>query len=217
MRYPDDRSTPGRHALAMTLGGASLLLMGCNAATAESARPMSTGGGGSDGGGVLARDDALPMEPNDALDPVVVVRATGPSADRFPPGTRLSRDMAVALERGDRLVILNSGVSRTIEGPGVFTFHKSLAGTQPHQLVTPGRTAVRYTEALVEQKGSSRTASVRREGPPDSASDASAEANAASADRPAPPAPPTNGPVSAPAKPPPPDTIITPNSRSRAD
>ncbi len=200
---------------AMTLGGAALLLMGCNAATAESA-PRSEGGVES-GGGVLARDDALPMEPNEHLDPVVVVRATGPSANRFPPGTRLSRDMAVALERGDRLVILNSGVSRTIEGPGVFTFHKSLAGTQPHQLVTPGRTAVRYTEALVEQKGASRTASVRREGPPESAGDPPADANAASADRPTPPAPPTNGAASPSAKPPPPDTIITPNTRSRAD
>jgi hypothetical protein len=49
-----------------------------------------------------------------------VLRAIGPSASRFPPGTALSRTARVRLARGDSIHLLGSGGTRVLTGPGEF-------------------------------------------------------------------------------------------------
>ena len=90
--------------------------------------PTSAGSGAT-----MARDDAMPPITDPQLGAVTVVRFTGASA-RFAAGVRLSPDMAVSLARGERLVIARDGVNQVLVGPGVFTFHRSLAGSQPSAL-----------------------------------------------------------------------------------
>lgn len=60
---------------------------------------------------------------------VMVVRASGPSAAGFKPGTKLSDNAPLVLKAGDQLVLLDQGGTRTVRGPGRFTATESSAPT----------------------------------------------------------------------------------------
>ncbi len=60
-----------------------------------------------------------------ALADVMVVRASGPSATSFKPGTRLTDNTPLVLKAGDQLVLLDKGGTRTVQGPGRFTATES--------------------------------------------------------------------------------------------
>lgn len=64
--------------------------------------------GGADGGTAPAA--ALP----------VIVRATGPSADRYRVGTQLDASGMITLAAGDRVVVVTPEGTRTLSGPGRF-------------------------------------------------------------------------------------------------
>lgn len=55
-----------------------------------------------------------------ALADVVVIRANGPSAGRFPPGKTLPDATRLTLKQGDQIVLLDTHGTRTLAGPGVF-------------------------------------------------------------------------------------------------
>ena len=60
----------------------------------------------------------------------MVVRSTGPSASKFPVGTTIKDKERIALLKGDRIVLLNMGTTRTLTGPGTY---KSLDRVQVSQ------------------------------------------------------------------------------------
>lgn len=51
----------------------------------------------------------------------MVVRSTGPSASKYPTGTRLKASDRVTLVSGDRVVLMQSGKTRTLSGPGTYS------------------------------------------------------------------------------------------------
>lgn len=50
----------------------------------------------------------------------MVVRSTGPSASKYPTGTKLKSTDKVTLVNGDRVVLMQAGKTRTLSGPGTF-------------------------------------------------------------------------------------------------
>ncbi|SBV33818.1 conserved exported protein of unknown function [uncultured Sphingopyxis sp.] len=50
----------------------------------------------------------------------MVVRSTGPSAAKYPTGARLKSTDKLTLVAGDRIVLMQSGKTRTLSGPGTF-------------------------------------------------------------------------------------------------
>ena len=50
----------------------------------------------------------------------MVVRSTGPSAAKYPTGARLKPADKLTLVAGDRIVLMQSGKTRTLSGPGTF-------------------------------------------------------------------------------------------------
>ncbi|MDZ3832751.1 MAG: hypothetical protein U0S50_13190 [Sphingopyxis sp.] len=50
----------------------------------------------------------------------MVVRSTGPSASKYPTGTKLKASDRVTLVAGDKVVLMQSGKTRTLSGPGTF-------------------------------------------------------------------------------------------------
>src|SRR3546814_9567401 len=50
----------------------------------------------------------------------MVVRSTGPSAAKYPTGARLKSSDKLTLVAGDRIVLMQSGKTRTLSGPGTF-------------------------------------------------------------------------------------------------
>jgi hypothetical protein len=50
----------------------------------------------------------------------MVVRSTGPSASKYPTGTKFKPTDRLSLVAGDRVVLLQSGKTRTLSGPGTF-------------------------------------------------------------------------------------------------
>ncbi len=50
----------------------------------------------------------------------MVVRSTGPSAGKYPTGTRLKAGDKLTLAKGDKIVLIQSGTTRTLSGPGTF-------------------------------------------------------------------------------------------------
>lgn len=51
---------------------------------------------------------------------VLVVRASGPSAKIYPPGKALPDSAKVKLQAGDSVMLLNTGGSKMLRGPGTF-------------------------------------------------------------------------------------------------
>lgn len=60
----------------------------------------------------------------------MVVRSTGPSASKYPTGTRLKDSDKLTLIAGDRLVLMQSGKTRTLSGPGSFSPNGPVNATQ---------------------------------------------------------------------------------------
>ncbi len=50
----------------------------------------------------------------------MVVRSTGPSAGKYPTGTKLKSTDRLTLVSGDRVVLMQAGKTRTLSGPGTF-------------------------------------------------------------------------------------------------
>ncbi|MBO9694824.1 MAG: hypothetical protein J7499_01370 [Sphingopyxis sp.] len=50
----------------------------------------------------------------------MVVRSTGPSAAKYPTGARLKATDKLTLVAGDKVVLMQSGKTRTLSGPGTF-------------------------------------------------------------------------------------------------
>lgn len=50
----------------------------------------------------------------------MVVRSTGPSASKYPTGTKLKSSDKVTLVAGDKVVLMQAGKTRTLSGPGSF-------------------------------------------------------------------------------------------------
>ncbi len=73
-----------------------------------------------------------------ALAQSLVVRSTGPSATKYPAGTKLSSTDRIALQSGDRIVVLDRGTTRTLSGPGTFRASDPVRSRQ-----TTGSTVIR--------------------------------------------------------------------------
>lgn len=50
----------------------------------------------------------------------MVVRSTGPSAGKYPTGTKLKSTDKLTLAAGDKVVLMQAGKTRTLSGPGTF-------------------------------------------------------------------------------------------------
>jgi hypothetical protein len=50
----------------------------------------------------------------------MVVRSTGPSAAKYPAGTKLKSSDKLTLASGDKVVLMQAGKTRTLSGPGTF-------------------------------------------------------------------------------------------------
>ncbi|WP_428682988.1 hypothetical protein [Sphingopyxis sp.] len=50
----------------------------------------------------------------------MVVRSTGPSAGKYPTGTKLKSTDKLTLAAGDKIVLMQAGKTRTLSGPGTF-------------------------------------------------------------------------------------------------
>lgn len=85
----------------------------------------------------------------------IVVASSGPSAERFPAGTKLPDSSQITLKEGDSVTILGNGGTRVLKGAGTFT-------------VGLGRTTRRNSTfaALTRQRSSPRvrTGAVRNAG-----------------------------------------------------
>lgn len=50
----------------------------------------------------------------------MVIRSTGPSASKYPTGTKLKSTDRLSLVAGDKVVLMQQGKTRTLSGPGTF-------------------------------------------------------------------------------------------------
>ena len=50
----------------------------------------------------------------------MVVRSTGPSASKYPAGAKLKSADKLTLVKGDKVVLMQAGKTRTLSGPGTF-------------------------------------------------------------------------------------------------
>ena len=60
----------------------------------------------------------------------MVVRSTGPSASKYPTGAKLKSSDRLTLVAGDRIVLMQSGKTRTLAGPGTFSATGSVQASQ---------------------------------------------------------------------------------------
>ncbi|WP_338424592.1 hypothetical protein [Sphingopyxis kveilinensis] len=60
----------------------------------------------------------------------MVVRSTGPSAAKYPTGAKLKASDRVTLVAGDRVVLMQSGKTRTLSGPGTFSATGNVQASQ---------------------------------------------------------------------------------------
>lgn len=68
----------------------------------------------------------------------MVVRSTGPSASKYPTGTKLKPSEKVTLVAGDRIVLIQGGKTRTLSGPGTYSSGGTVQASQ-----TTGTTVAR--------------------------------------------------------------------------
>jgi len=69
----------------------------------------------------------------------LVVRAVGPSAKLYPRGKALPDQARIKLERGDSVMLLNTGGTRTLRGPGTFALAE-IASNPSRSAARRGRT-----------------------------------------------------------------------------
>ena len=60
----------------------------------------------------------------------IIVRSTGPSASKYPAGTKLKASDRVALVDGDKVVLMQGGKTRTLSGKGTFTVGATVQASQ---------------------------------------------------------------------------------------
>lgn len=60
----------------------------------------------------------------------MVVRSTGPSASKYPAGTKLKPSDRVTLVDGDKVVLMQGGKTRTLSGKGTFTAGATVQASQ---------------------------------------------------------------------------------------
>lgn len=60
----------------------------------------------------------------------IVVRSTGPSASKYPAGTKLKASDRVTLVQGDKVVLMQGGKTRTLTGGGTFTAGATVQASQ---------------------------------------------------------------------------------------
>ncbi len=60
----------------------------------------------------------------------MVVRSTGPSAAKYPAGTKLKSSDKLTLASGDKVVLMQAGKTRTLSGPGTFGATGTVAASQ---------------------------------------------------------------------------------------
>lgn len=60
----------------------------------------------------------------------VVVKASGPSADRYSVGTQLDDNSSITLRAGDKITVLVEGGTRVMEGPGTFRVGEGASRTR---------------------------------------------------------------------------------------
>jgi hypothetical protein len=60
----------------------------------------------------------------------MVVRSTGPSASKYPTGARLKSTDRLTLVAGDKVVLMQSGKTRTLSGPGTFSATGTVQASQ---------------------------------------------------------------------------------------
>ena len=60
----------------------------------------------------------------------MVVRSTGPSASKYPTGTKLKASDKLTLVAGDRVVLIQGGKTRTLAGPGSFNAGGTVQASQ---------------------------------------------------------------------------------------
>jgi len=60
----------------------------------------------------------------------MVVRSTGPSASKYPTGTKLKASDKVTLVAGDRIVLIQGGKTRTLSGPGSYNAGGTVQASQ---------------------------------------------------------------------------------------
>ena len=81
---------------------------------------------------------------------VLVVRASGPSAQTYPPGRSLPDNARIALRGGDTLVVLDARGTRTFRGPGTFSpATAALAGARIAQSSTGRRARIGAVRSAV--------------------------------------------------------------------
>ena len=60
----------------------------------------------------------------------MVVRSTGPSASKYPAGTKLKSTDRVTLVAGDKVVLIQGGKTKTLSGAGTFTAGATVVASQ---------------------------------------------------------------------------------------
>lgn len=60
----------------------------------------------------------------------MVVRSSGPSAAKYPTGTKLKANDKVTLVAGDKIVLMQAGKTRTLTGPGTFNANATVQASQ---------------------------------------------------------------------------------------
>lgn len=60
----------------------------------------------------------------------MVVRSTGPSASKYPAGTKLKNSDRVTLVAGDKVVLIQGGKTKTLTGAGTFTAGATVVASQ---------------------------------------------------------------------------------------
>lgn len=60
----------------------------------------------------------------------MVVRSTGPSATKYPTGAKLKATDKVTLVAGDKVILMQSGKTRTLSGPGTYTASGTVQASQ---------------------------------------------------------------------------------------
>ncbi|MEQ1726447.1 MAG: hypothetical protein ABL882_11035, partial [Sphingopyxis sp.] len=94
---------------------------------------------------------------------MIVIRANGPSGSDYPIGRSLTSGTLLDLVAGDRLVLLGTGGTRTLAGPGTF-----LSGGADFPSGAAQNTSLLYAAALLQADGQSAAAATRRViAPPD--------------------------------------------------
>jgi hypothetical protein len=65
-----------------------------------------------------------------AAAPAMVVRSTGPSASKYPAGAKLKSADKLTLVKGDKVVLMQAGKTRTLSGPGTFGASGTIQASQ---------------------------------------------------------------------------------------